>query len=203
MNYTCNVYKEQSNPFRNIKKESGKYRTEAAFLIPLRSLANSKRGKVVCDEKDAVKLDRYGNLYIRSGWLFDGATGAFETPSNILAALVHDALYALLRDNKKSVLKFSRAKADKIYRAVMKAQGAKWWRRWGHWTVIRVVAWSALCIALAFCSGCFKLNVEGDWVHRGQVVYVGTNAIPETVNIDNLQEGGNANLEGNLNAIKK
>ena len=61
----------------------------------------------------------------------------------------------------------------------------------------------AVTIASAvITAGCFKIHIEGDWVHRGQHVVLSTNACPDTVNIDNLQEGGNADIESHITGAK-
>ena len=50
-------------------------------------------------ELDFIKLDIDGNLTIKKGYAWDGASGAFDTKTIMLGALVHDSLYQLLRNN--------------------------------------------------------------------------------------------------------
>jgi len=45
-----------------------------------------------------IDLDVAGNLYIRKGYAWDGPSGPVkDTPENMRASLVHDALYQLMR----------------------------------------------------------------------------------------------------------
>jgi hypothetical protein len=49
-------------------------------------------------ETHFITLDRFGCLFIRKGYAWDGASGpTFDTDSSMEASLVHDALYQLMR----------------------------------------------------------------------------------------------------------
>jgi hypothetical protein len=49
-------------------------------------------------ETDFIVLDIYGNLTIRKGYSWDGPSGpVIDTDKNLRGALVHDALYQLMR----------------------------------------------------------------------------------------------------------
>lgn len=48
-------------------------------------------------ETEFITLSTYGRLQIKSGYAWDGATGAIDTDALIFASLIHDALYQLLR----------------------------------------------------------------------------------------------------------
>ena len=51
----------------------------------------------------------------------------------------------------------------------------------------------AVClIAVLHITGCVTIN---SYAHRGQITNFSTNCIPETVNIENMHEGGTANIE--------
>lgn len=82
-----------------------------------------------------------GRLYISDGWQFDGASGpAIDGTGNLLAALVHDALYELRRIFGKGS-GFSYAQADSLYRQICEAQGEGFARRWYHYTALRSFGW--------------------------------------------------------------
>jgi hypothetical protein len=140
-----------------------------------------------------------GILAINEGFRFDGASGpAIDGVGNMLAALVHDCLYIAIRDKYKPI---KPRVADRIYRKISIAQGAGKIRAWTHWTALRGFGWIwrlfglGVVSVLAFlAASCVRIQVAGDWVHRGQHVEFPTNATPSTVNIDNLQEGGGQQL---------
>lgn len=83
-----------------------------------------------------VDLDQFGNLTIRSGYAWDGASGpTFDTRKTIIPSLIHDAIYQLIR---MGVLPESdRRKADLILKEAMLACGIAKWRYtlwyWGVW----------------------------------------------------------------------
>jgi hypothetical protein len=141
-----------------------------------------------------------GILFIRSGYQFDGASGtAVDGVGNMLAALIHDALYDLKRHYKVRLPSYRTL--DRIYRDVCLAQGAGKFRSAYHYVGLRGFGWLwrlLACVAIvAVAAGCIRLTVQGDWVHRGQAVTVAsTNSAP--VAIDNLQEGGR--FEGRADA---
>ena len=148
-----------------------------------------------------------GLLFISGGYLFDGASGpAIDGVGNMLAALIHDALYDLKRHHAVRMPSFRRL--DRIYYDVCRAQGAGKLRSTIHYIGLRGFGWMWRLLAVLaivagiIAAGCISLTVQGDWVHRGQAVTVAaTNGAP--VNIDNLQEGGNAKLDGRINGLNK
>lgn len=69
-----------------------------------------------------VFLDADGTLIIYRGYAWDGCTSAPDTKSNLLAGLVHDALYQLMQDG---VLDQSfKPDADEMLREIMISQGS-------------------------------------------------------------------------------
>ena len=152
-------------------------------------------------------------LTIRKGFRFDGASGpAIDGVGNMLAALIHDALYQMRHATKLATLSYR--KADALYRRISIAQGAGKIRAWTHWGALRGFGWmfrmlgitsTIGCLIIGACiigSGCVKVHIAGDWVHRGQHVVLPTNAAPVTVNIENLQEGGTADIAGEITGAK-
>jgi hypothetical protein len=70
-----------------------------------------------------IALDRQGRLLVRSGYAWDGTSGpVFDTPQNLRASLVHDALYQLLRLRKLAVNKH-KDQADRLFRAMCREDG--------------------------------------------------------------------------------
>ena len=64
---------------------------ETGWTLPRRQSIRSSNGW--------VHLAGDGQLTIKRGYCWDGASGpTFDTPSTMLASLVHDALYQLMRE---------------------------------------------------------------------------------------------------------
>lgn len=111
------------------------YRTTSDLAIPLGKAFE----RVSCRIDGCPVWIEAGILYIPAGWEFDGASGpAIDGVGNMLAALVHDALYLLRREG---VSIFSFWMADGLYRDICKAQGEGGIRRWYHWTGLRGFGW--------------------------------------------------------------
>jgi len=65
-----------------------------------------------------IKLDTKGNLTVVYGYAWDGPSGPVEdTPENMRASLVHDALYQLMR-NRHLTAKQHKDKADKLFKKI-------------------------------------------------------------------------------------
>lgn len=75
---------------------------------------------------DYVYLMADGELAIRAGYAWDGATRAIDTPSIMRASLVHDALYQLARIHNLSA--WYRCLADQELYEVCRADGMSWLR---------------------------------------------------------------------------
>lgn len=114
----------------------GWYRTKAVLDLQMPACF---RGVDAVSRDGLVRL-RNGVLSVAMGWEFDGASGpAIDGVTNLLAALVHDALFLLLEDGAKGG---SYRLADWLYREVSKAQGTGWFRRSYHWAGLRCFGWA-------------------------------------------------------------
>ena len=68
-----------------------------------------------------IKLAYNGDLTIRKGYTWDGATGAIDTIDFMLASLVHDVLYQLMR---RALLPINqRKRADNLLITIAQANG--------------------------------------------------------------------------------
>lgn len=84
-------------------------------------------------DTDFILLDMRGNLVIKAGYAWDGASGpTIDTDSSMRGSLVHDALYQLMR---KDLLQMSaRPAADRLLEEICIEDGmwkfrAKIWER--------------------------------------------------------------------------
>ena len=74
-----------------------------------------------------LRLTNLGNLLIREGYAWDGASGpVIDSSSNMRGSLVHDALYQLLRLDRLDPE--YRDGADKIFRDLCIEDGISSWR---------------------------------------------------------------------------
>ena len=94
-------------------------------------------GQDVQTEMGYVHLSAEGLLTIQRGYAWDGASGpTLDTPSTMLASLVHDALYQLLREGK--LQQRWRLSADRLLKRIMlKAYSGNW----PKWHAARVECW--------------------------------------------------------------
>jgi hypothetical protein len=70
-----------------------------------------------------IELDIIGKLIIKKGYAWDGPSGpVIDTPENMRASLVHDALYQLMR-NRHLKARTWRKTADEAFRDICKADG--------------------------------------------------------------------------------
>ena len=76
------------------------------------------------------------HLSIKAGYAWDGASGpTVDTEATMRPALVHDALYQLIR---LGVLPpGSRKEADKLFRRLLKEDGMTFFRRWYFYRAVR------------------------------------------------------------------
>jgi len=83
-----------------------------------------------------IKLSKNGFLTIRKGYAWDGPSGpTIDTRDFMRGALVHDALYQLMRDHglDKNVY---RETADRTMRFMCQEDGMGWFRAWYcYWAV--------------------------------------------------------------------
>ena len=84
-----------------------------------------------------IELDTEGELTVRKGYAWDGPSGpVIDTPENMRAALVHDALYQLMRNRKLNV-KTHRKAADKLFRDICKEDGVSSFRANVYYKALR------------------------------------------------------------------
>lgn len=119
--------------FRRLKKnESKRYKYE---------LTQNQHVKLTREFPDTALLPwlRIANdaINIRDKYQWDGASGpAIDTDDWMLASLVHDALYQLLRERKLPMA--CRKNADKQMLDLLKAAGMPWWRRGYSYIGVRI-----------------------------------------------------------------
>ena len=76
---------------------------------------------------DFIELDTWGELTVRNAYAWDGPSGpVIDTPQNLRASLVHDALYQLMRLGELSA-RSQRKNADKVFRDICKEDGVSGW----------------------------------------------------------------------------
>jgi len=68
-----------------------------------------------------INLDMDGWLSIRGGYAWDGMSGAMDTKNSMLASLVHDALYQLMRHGHLPLS--HRRSVDLFFHTIMRAKG--------------------------------------------------------------------------------
>lgn len=74
-------------------------------------------------ETEFVELDGEGLLTIKKAYAWDGPSGpVIDTPLNMRASVVHDALYQLMRLEELKSRKW-RKTADKLFRDICKEDG--------------------------------------------------------------------------------
>jgi hypothetical protein len=79
-------------------------------------------------KSDFIGLEIIGQLTIKKGYAWDGPSGPVtDTPENLRASLVHDALYQLMRNDKLKTRTHRKA-ADKIFRDLCKEDGVSGYR---------------------------------------------------------------------------
>ena len=85
---------------------------------------------------EGLMVTVFGNLCIPSGFEWDGASGpTWDTESIRRAALVHDALYCIIR-NRKDMLS-ARKNADKCFYHLLRVGGVNGFRRWYYYLAVR------------------------------------------------------------------
>ena len=111
------------------KLKGYKYQLVKAYPLPIKIRPN----RLI--NTGFIKLTMGGILTIKSGYAWDGASGAPDTKNIMRASLVHDALYQLMRQKDLDHLKdrkpadellrdiciedgMSKRRADLVYRAV-------------------------------------------------------------------------------------
>jgi hypothetical protein len=86
---------------------------------------------------DFIELDTWGELTVRNAYAWDGPSGpVIDTPQNMRASLVHDALYQLMRLGELSARSHRKA-ADKVFRSLCKEDGVSNWTANVYYKVLR------------------------------------------------------------------
>lgn len=75
-----------------------------------------------------LACDLLGNIIIRAGYAWDGATCAIDTNNFMRGSLIHDALYQLIRE--ESIDGKYRTKCDDALDQILKEDGMSSMRRW-------------------------------------------------------------------------
>ncbi|MBI5439391.1 MAG: DUF1353 domain-containing protein [Nitrosomonadales bacterium] len=87
-----------------------------------------------------IRLDTRGNLTLVKGYAWDGPSGpTIDTLNFMRGALVHDALYQLMRENELDNDKFREA-ADRILQRICKEDGMWSLRAWWVYHGVRLFA---------------------------------------------------------------
>lgn len=80
---------------------------------------------------------REGSIILADGYRWDGPSGpTIDTPSWMIASLVHDGLYQLMREG--SIPESCRRDADVLMMELLKLHGMPWWRRAYTWAGVRL-----------------------------------------------------------------
>ena len=90
-----------------------------------------------------MSITRTGDLLIKKGYAWDGASGpAINTPNFMRGSAVHDALYQLIRG--KWLPMSARKKADKVLRRVVREDGMNMIRAWYVYMAVRLTGGKAV-----------------------------------------------------------
>ena len=82
-----------------------------------------------------MSINNAGWIVIKKGFRWDGPSGpAINTVNTMAASMVHDCLYRMMRKN--FIRPKHKAKADKLYRRMLKGAGVGWFRRWYQWAAV-------------------------------------------------------------------
>jgi hypothetical protein len=103
-----------TNPdYRFYKRREWKYRIRDAYTCATGIIG-------VCGGDEWVRIERDGTLHISADYAFDGASGpAVDTDTIMRAALVHDALYQLIRGG----VPIARREADAVLHRISLEDG--------------------------------------------------------------------------------
>lgn len=78
-------------------------------------------------KSDFLDCDLIGNVHVKKGYAWDGATCAIDTDTFMRGAMIHDVLYQLIREG--SISQSYRTKADEILDIVLEYDGMGLFRR--------------------------------------------------------------------------
>ena len=112
-------------------KVKGKYQLSTDYEVQTRI----ETGEAI--DTPYIKMSKGGTLKIMQGYVWDGPSGpVVDTDENMRAALVHDALYQLMRGEFLS-LKDHRKDADKEFRDICVEDGVAGWRASVYYWALR------------------------------------------------------------------
>ena len=84
-----------------------------------------------------IRLDAAGNLFIKRGYAWDGASGpTIQTKNTMRGSLVHDALYQLMREKQLDEDTW-RSTADDILKQILREDGMSAIRAWYYHLAVR------------------------------------------------------------------
>jgi len=97
----------------------------------------------ITNASDWITIYEDGRITIRAGYAWDGPSGpTYDTKSSMRGALVHDALYQMMRD--ELLPRMWRDEADKEMKRLMKEDGMWSWRAYLWYKSVRKFAgWAA------------------------------------------------------------
>ena len=88
-------------------------------------------------DTEFIDLDTSGELTVKNAYAWDGPSGpVIDTPENMRASLVHDALYQLMR-NKELNARTHRKTADGLFRDICKDDGVSSFRANVYYRALR------------------------------------------------------------------
>jgi len=116
-----------------------KYEVMEDFLLPLDFATDD----VALDGNGFLGLSLEGVLFIGKGYMWDGASGPTrDTLNTMTPALVHDALYQLIR---MGVLGVHRRKdVDLLFYKLLREKGMSWFRAGYFYRAVRLFGGSAV-----------------------------------------------------------
>lgn len=104
---------------RRFIRYKSKYKYQLVEKYEMRIPITPRDDKVT----EYINLDTKGNLTVKRSYAWDGPSGPVkDTPKNMRASLVHDALYQLMRMEKLSA-RTHRKTADQLFRDMCKQDG--------------------------------------------------------------------------------
>lgn len=107
-------------------------------------------GKLLREPNGFITLSSTGTILVKAGYSWDGASGpAIDTKDFMVASLIHDALYQLIRI--KLLDKEFRKAADQTLYSLCILSGMSWWRAQYVYLAVRL-----------FGSGNSSHEFEGD-----------------------------------------